>query len=129
MLEDSLPGLEPFLQTDVVWSLCVLQQAKPHYLTRLTQQSHVSKLSGKIHAVAMSSLFFCAIFDKCECVNRRIPIFCGSTIIASYITAAQETLVKVVRIHRTQLHLFNDSSYSLLDVLLQIMSVWIQNPC
>ncbi|KAM4601030.1 FAST kinase domain-containing protein 4 [Polymixia lowei] len=42
-LDSSLADLAPFLQTDVVWSLCVLQQVKPHYCTSLTQ--HVAKLS------------------------------------------------------------------------------------
>lgn len=36
-LEGSVPDLEPFLLVDVLWSLCVLQQLKPHYCQPLGQ--------------------------------------------------------------------------------------------
>lgn len=66
MLEDSLAGLEPFLQTDVVWSLCVLQQSKPHYFIPLTQKKHVAALSGKQRELQGFILLpYCLVFDKC----------------------------------------------------------------
>ncbi|KAI4811901.1 hypothetical protein KUCAC02_014767 [Chaenocephalus aceratus] len=44
-LEGALSGLKAFMQTDVVWALCVLQQAKPQYIIPLTQQNHITRLS------------------------------------------------------------------------------------
>lgn len=44
-LDSSFSGLEPHLQTDVLWSLCALQQARPQYFTSLTHNPHLAKLS------------------------------------------------------------------------------------
>ncbi|XP_033983873.1 FAST kinase domain-containing protein 4 [Trematomus bernacchii] len=49
-LEGALSGLEAFMQTDVVWALCVLQQAKPQYIIPLTQQNHITRLSDRTPA-------------------------------------------------------------------------------
>ncbi|KAK1894878.1 FAST kinase domain containing protein 4 [Dissostichus eleginoides] len=47
-LEGALSGLKAFMQTDVVWALCVLQQAKPQYIIPLTQQNHITRLSATL---------------------------------------------------------------------------------
>ncbi|CAL8247161.1 unnamed protein product [Lota lota] len=45
-LECFLPGLEPFLLVDVIWSLCVLQQVKPQYCQSLARPEHRASLSA-----------------------------------------------------------------------------------
>ncbi|XP_056105445.1 FAST kinase domain-containing protein 4 [Rhinichthys klamathensis goyatoka] len=45
-LEGSFQNLEPFLKTDVVWSLCVLNQANPDYISSVTKHDFQKKLSG-----------------------------------------------------------------------------------
>lgn len=44
-LEGSWQGLDPFLLTDVVWSLCVLQQAKPEHITAVADRDFQTKLT------------------------------------------------------------------------------------
>ena len=53
-LKDTLPHLDPFLQVDVVWSLCVMQQVKPEYLTSFAQPSFQEKLKGVCVCVYLS---------------------------------------------------------------------------
>ncbi|XP_043117489.1 FAST kinase domain-containing protein 4 [Puntigrus tetrazona] len=46
--EGSFQNLEPFLKTDVVWSLCVLNQANPDYISSVTKYDFQKKLRGGI---------------------------------------------------------------------------------
>lgn len=46
-LRGQLDGLEPQLLTDLVWSLCVLQQAKPHYLQRALAPDFCARIQGE----------------------------------------------------------------------------------
>ncbi|KAA0703337.1 Protein TBRG4 [Triplophysa tibetana] len=45
-LEGSFQTLEPFLKMDVVWSLCVLNQAIPDHITSVTKPAFQKKLTG-----------------------------------------------------------------------------------
>lgn len=46
-LRGQLGGLEPQLLTDLVWSLCVLQQAEPHYLQRVLAPDFHARIRGE----------------------------------------------------------------------------------
>lgn len=46
-LQDQLDNLEPHLLTDLVWSLCVLQQAKAPYLQRVLAPEFHTRIRGE----------------------------------------------------------------------------------
>lgn len=84
-LEGALSGLKAFMQTDVVWALCVLQQAKPQYIIPLTQHNHITTLSGKTHSVGHYFLCTYLLFLNIEFINAdtRFKLGCISTYILS----------------------------------------------
>ncbi|KAK6491734.1 FAST kinase domain-containing protein 4-like [Huso huso] len=45
-LDSALGQLDPYMHTDVVWSLCVLQQARPSYLQSVLEPDFYKKLTG-----------------------------------------------------------------------------------
>lgn len=46
VLESSWQSLEPFVLTDVVWALCIFQQAKPEFIAAVTDPAFQSKVTG-----------------------------------------------------------------------------------
>ncbi|NXU93973.1 FAKD4 protein, partial [Xiphorhynchus elegans] len=54
-LQGQVQGLDPLVQTDVVWSLCVLQQARPPYLRQVLSPEFHARLRGDSTPRAQSS--------------------------------------------------------------------------
>lgn len=55
-LQGQLDSLEPQLLTDLVWSLCVLQQAKPPYLQRVLAPDFHAVIQGKVGSGARAQV-------------------------------------------------------------------------
>ncbi|XP_017280430.1 FAST kinase domain-containing protein 4 [Kryptolebias marmoratus] len=102
VLEESLTGLEPFLQTDVAWSMCVLQQAKPHYLTPLCQQSHFAKLSGgkpvRVNGYNLKLLHIAAtlLLEHSVSTPSLLPVPAASSSLSELQSSLREALLNLV---------------------------------
>ncbi|XP_051262606.1 FAST kinase domain-containing protein 4 [Dicentrarchus labrax] len=122
MLKDSLSGLEPFVYTDVVWSLCVLQQAKPHYLTQVLQQDVVSKLlAGSpsqaenyrlklLHIAATLKLEHLDSSDS-KCSLSALPVLASSSVLSPLQSSLIEALQDFVGERREALRTRVDTVY------------------
>ncbi|XP_035528741.1 FAST kinase domain-containing protein 4 [Morone saxatilis] len=107
MLKDSLSDLKPFLYTDVVWSLCVLQQAKPHYLTPVLQQDFVSiVLAGspsqaenyrlKLLHIAATLKLEHPDSSKSKCSLSALPVLASSSPLSPLQSSLREALQDLV---------------------------------
>lgn len=65
LLDKSISDLHPLLRTDMVWSLCVLQEANPSYITPILEPQYVAKVLGKWHNGAFD--FTCVWVKHSNC--------------------------------------------------------------